>query len=68
MPARMLVGVGLAVLLICAGLLITFGGAVIALSMQFFVVLANIDALPARGDPHRRALTVLTTALVAKAR
>ena len=63
-PVRMLVGVGLVVLLICAGLLMFFGGAVVAPSMQFFVVPANIDALPGLAGVLIAALTVLFTALV----
>ncbi|MBK6762815.1 MAG: hypothetical protein IPG68_05840 [Micrococcales bacterium] len=64
-PARMLVGVGLVVLLICTGLLMFFGGAVMAPSMQFFVVPANIDALPGLAGTLIAVLTVLFTALVA---
>jgi hypothetical protein len=64
-PTRMLVGAGLVVLLICAGLLMFFGGAVLAPSMQFFVVPANIDALPGLAGVLIAVLTVLFTALVA---
>ncbi len=63
-PARMLVGVGLVVLLICVGLLMFFGGAIVAPSMQFFVVPANIDALPGLAGALIAVLTLLFAGLV----
>lgn len=62
-PIRMLVGVGLVVLLICGGLLMFFGGAILAPSMQFFVVPANIDALPGLAGVLIAVVTVLFIAL-----
>lgn len=66
-PTRSLIGAGLVVLLICIGLLMFFGGAILAPSMQFFVVPANIDALPGLAAVLIAVLTVLFAGLLATA-
>ena len=66
-PVRVLGGVFLVVLLIVFGLLMFFGGAVVAPSVQFFVVPANIDALPGLAGVLLAVLTLLFAAVVANA-
>jgi hypothetical protein len=63
-PLRVLGGVFGVVILIAFGLLMFFGGAILAPSMQFFVVPANIDALPGLAGVLLAILTVLFAALV----
>lgn len=53
------------VLVIGLGMLAFFGGAVVAPTMQFFVVPANIDALPGLAGLLIAVLTVLFSGLVA---
>jgi len=64
-PLRLLAGVFGVVILISFGLLMFFGGAILSPSMQFFVVPANIDAVPGLAGLLLVILTVLFTALVA---
>jgi|GEM_PF-2266012 len=66
-PVRVLVWVLVVLLLILIGLLMFFGGLVIAPSMEFFVVPANIDALPGLAGLLLAVLTVIFAALVANA-
>lgn len=64
-PLRVLGGVIGVVILIAFGLLMFFGGAILSPTMQFFVVPANIDALPGLAGILLAILTVLFAALVA---
>lgn len=64
-PGRVLAGVFALVILIGAGLLMFFGGAILAPSMQFFVVPANLNLLPGLAGLVLAVLTVLFAALVA---
>lgn len=64
-PVRVLGGAFAIVILIAVGLLMFFGGAILAPSMQFFVVPANINAVPGLAAALFAVLTVLFTALVA---
>jgi len=66
-PVRVLGGVFGVVILIVFGLLMFFGGAVIAPTIQFFVVPANIDALPGLAGVLLAVLTLLFAAVVAGA-
>lgn len=64
-PVRVLGGAFAIVVLIAVGLLMFFGGAIWAPSMQFFVVPANINAVPGLAGALFAVLTVLFAALVA---
>ncbi len=66
-PVRVLVWVFVVLLLTLTGLLMFFGGLIIAPSMEFFVVPANIDALPGLAGVLLAVLTVIFAALVANA-
>lgn len=66
-PIRVLTWTFLVLLLVCVGLLMFFGGAIFAPSMEFFVVPSNIDALPGLAAILLAVLTVLFAALVANA-
>ncbi|MGV1037745.1 MAG: hypothetical protein ACOYD0_12080 [Candidatus Nanopelagicales bacterium] len=66
-PIRVLVWVFVVIVLVLVGLLMFLGGAIFAPSMEFFVVPANIDALPGLAGVLLAILTVLFAALVANA-
>lgn len=66
-PIRVLSWACVSVLVIALGLLMFFGGAIFAPSMEFFVVPANIDALPGLSVVLLAVFTVLFGALVANA-
>lgn len=66
-PVRVLSMVVAVVLLVVFGMLMFFGGAIIAPSVQFFVVPANIDALPGLAGVLLAVLTLLFAAVVAHA-
>lgn len=66
-PLRVLVWVMVVLVLVLVGLLMFFGGVMFAPSMEFFVVPANIDALPGLAGVLLAIVTVLFAALVASA-
>lgn len=66
-PVRVLGAVFLVVILIVVGLLMFFGGAIIAPSVQFFVIPANLNAIPGPAGLILAVLTLLFAALVASA-
>ncbi|MBP7972207.1 MAG: hypothetical protein WBB44_06215 [Candidatus Nanopelagicales bacterium] len=66
-PLRVLVWVVVVLVLVLVGLLMFFGGVMFAPSMEFFVVPANIDALPGLAGVLLAIVTVLFAALVANA-
>lgn len=66
-PLRVLVWVMVVLVLVLVGLLMFFGGVMFAPSMEFFVVPANIDALPGLAGVLLAIVTVLFAALVANA-
>lgn len=66
-PIRVLSWTIVVMLLVFGGLLMFFGGAIFAPSMEFFVVPSNIDALPGLAAIILAVLTVLFSALVANA-
>ena len=64
-PWRTWLGAAVVVTAIAFGQLMFLGGAVIAPSLQFFVLPANLDALPGLAGVMLAILTVVFTALVA---
>lgn len=64
-PVRVLGGVFIVVILIVFGMLMFFGGAILAPTVQFFVIPANIDALPGLAGVLLAVLTMLFAAVVA---
>lgn len=66
-PIRVLSWTVVVLLAVFVGMLMFFGGAIFAPSMEFFVVPANIDALPGLAAVLLAVLTVLFAALVANA-
>ena len=64
-PLRVLIWVAVVIVAIILGLLMFLGGIVFAPSMEFFVVPANIDALPGLAGVLLAVLTVMFAALVA---
>ncbi len=66
-PVRVIAWVLGVILLVVVGLLMFFGGVMFAPSMEFFVVPANIDALPGLAGILLAILTVIFSALVANA-
>lgn len=61
---RVLIGPLVAIVLMSLGLLMFFGGAIIAPSMQFFVVPANVNLVPGLAGALVSVLTVIYLALV----
>ena len=66
-PVRVLGGVFAVVILLAFGMLMFFGGAILAPTVQFFVIPANLDALPGLAGVVLAVLTVLFAAVVASA-
>lgn len=66
-PVRVLAGAFAVVILLVFSMLMFFGGAIIAPSVQFFVVPANIDAVPGLAGVLLAVLTLLFAAVVAHA-
>ena len=66
-PVRVLGGVFVVVILIAFGMLMFFGGAIVAPTVQFFVIPANLDALPGLAGVILAVLTMLFAAIVASA-
>ena len=64
-PLRVLIWVAVVIVAIILGLLMFLGGIIFAPSMEFFVVPANIDALPGLAGVLLAVLTVMFAALVA---
>ncbi len=64
-PLRVLSWVAVVILAVILGLLMFLGGVIFAPSMEFFVVPANIDALPGLAGVLLAVLTVIFAALVA---
>jgi hypothetical protein len=64
-PVRVLLWVAVVIVAILLGLLSFLGGIIFAPSMEFFVVPANIDALPGLAGVLLAVLTVIFAALVA---
>lgn len=66
-PVRVLGGVFVVLILLVFSMLMFFGGAIIAPTVQFFVVPANIDALPGLAGVLLAVLSLLFAAVVASA-